>query len=313
MTITQLEYIVALDTYKSFVLASEKCFVTQPTLSMQVQKLEEELGVKLFDRKKQPIKTTTIGHEILTIARSIIQQSHAIKNLVAENKGEIVGQLKLGVIPTLAPYLIPLFVTNFIDKYPKVKLTIIELTTDQIIQNIKNETIDCALLVTPLHEKYIKEIPLFYEPFVAYVSKKSKLYKLKQINTEDIDLAETLVLNEGHCFRNQVLSLCNRQTSSLAEKPWVEYETGSLETFKRLIEKGQGVTILPELAITDFNAKQTAMLRYFKTPEPVREVSLITHTDYYKKNIIEALKQEIAAVIPQKMLIKQHKNIINIK
>lgn len=313
MTLTQLEYIVALDTYKSFVLASEKCFVTQPTLSMQVQKLEDELGTRLFDRKKQPITATKIGHEIISIARSIIQQSNELKDLVAENKGEVVGNLKLGVIPTLAPYLIPLFVNNFVQKYPKVKLTVTELTTEQIIQSIKNETIDCAILVTPLDEKYIKEFPLFYEPFVAYVSKSSKLSKLKQIDIEDIDLGETLVLNEGHCFRNQVLSLCSRRLSTPEAKPWVEYESGSLETFKRLIEQGQGVTILPELAISDFNAKQTNMLRYFKAPEPVREVSIITHKDYYKKSIIEALQKEIIQVVPSKMLIKEHKKLVAVR
>src|ERR1700710_2799563 len=171
MTLVQLEYIVAVDTYRSFVLAAERCFVTQPTLSMQVQKLEDTLGVKLFDRSKQPVSPTEIGIEIIAQARTLLAESEKIREIITDRQKELSGELKVGIIPTIAPYILPKILGGFVQKYPQVKLIVWEQTTESIIQQLKNGTIDCGILSTPLHENTLKEIPVFYENFVAYVSK----------------------------------------------------------------------------------------------------------------------------------------------
>jgi LysR family hydrogen peroxide-inducible transcriptional activator len=205
MTIVQLEYVVAVDTYRSFVVAAERCFVTQPTLSMQIQKLEDTLGVKIFDRSHQPVTPTEIGIEIIAQARILIGESEKIKEIVSDRQKELAGELKVAIIPTVAPYILPKILHGFVEKYPQVKLIVWEQTTEQIIQQIKLGTIDCGILSTPLHENNLKEIPVFYENFVAYASKNSKLFKKKSISPEDIDMEEIWVLNEGHCMREQVL------------------------------------------------------------------------------------------------------------
>ena len=177
MTLTQLEYIVAIDTYRSFVGAAEKCFVTQPTLSMQVQKLEETLGVKLFDRSKQPVIPTEIGIEIIAQARVLLAESEKIKEIISDQHRELSGELKIGIIPTVAPYILPKVIHCFTEKFPQVKLVVWELTTELIVNHLKSGVIDCGILSTPLHDANLTEIPIFYESFVAYVSKNSKLSK----------------------------------------------------------------------------------------------------------------------------------------
>ncbi len=214
MTIVQLEYIVAVDTYRSFVAAAEKCFVTQPTLSMQVQKLEDTLGVKLFDRSKQPVTPTEIGIDIIAQARILLSESEKIKEIITDRQKELSGELKVGIIPTISPYILPKIFNGFVEKYPQVKLIVWEQTTENIIQQLKMGTIDCGILSTPLHESSLIEIPVFYENFVAYASKTSKLYKKKTIDPDDIDMEEIWVLNEGHCMREQVLNICQRRKAT---------------------------------------------------------------------------------------------------
>ena len=214
MTITQLEYIVAVDTYRSFVMAAEKCFVTQPTLSMQVQKLEDTLGVKIFDRSKQPVTPTEIGVEIIDQARIMLAESEKIKEIITDRQKELSGELKVGIIPTISPYILPKIISGFIHKYPQVKLIVWEQTTEEIIQQLKLGTLDCGILSTPLRETALTEIPVFYENFVAYVSKNSKLSKKKNISPDDIDMEEIWVLNEGHCMREQVLNICQRRRAT---------------------------------------------------------------------------------------------------
>lgn len=300
MTITQLEYIIALDSYRNFALAAEKCFVTQPTLSMQVQKLEELLGVQIFDRNRKPIEPTELGAEIIMQARHVVNEHKKIGELIKDKKGVMSGNIHIGVIPTIGPYLIPQFLINFIEKYPEVILTISELTTAQIIEQLKSGMIDCGILATPIHEQAITEIPLYWEPLVAYVSKKHPLFKKSSLSMGEIDINEVWLLNEGHCLRNQVINFCHDMKKHV-EEIHLDYQTGSVETLKKIVELGKGITILPELAIQDFNAKQIGMVRYFKTPEPSREVGIVVTKNYVKKRIIDALKDEILAVVPDKM------------
>lgn len=311
MTIVQLEYIVAVDTYRSFVSAAEKCFVTQPTLSMQIQKLEDTLGVKIFDRSKQPVVPTEMGNDIIAQARVMLAEHQKIKEIITDRQKELAGELKIGIIPTVAPYILPRIITQFIEKYPQVKLIVWEQTTAQIIQQLKLGMIDCGILSTPLHEPMLTETPLFYENFVAYVSKSSKLSKKKSVSSEDIDMEELWVLNEGHCMRDQVLNICQRRKSTKGFQHF-EYNTGSIETLKRMVDQNSGSTILPELAIAELNDKQLDKVRYFKSPEPAREISIVTQKNFVKRRMIEALKAEILDFIPKRLKNKKKKEVVSI-
>ena len=311
MTTVQLEYVVAVDTYRSFVTAADKCFVTQPTLSMQIQKLEDELGVKIFDRSKLPVVPTEIGMAVIAQGRVILKESARIREIIADQKKEIQGTLKVGIIPTLAPYLLPRVLTSFMKKYPKVKLEVWEYSTEQIITLLKQEQLDCGLLATPLHNQHLEEHPLFYETFVVFTAKSNKLSEKKVILPEDLETKDIWLLNEGHCMRNQVLNIC-RDKFSMGEFRNLEYNTGSVETLKRMVELNEGYTILPELSLQDLSAKQMNMVRFFKAPEPVREISLVTHRYFIKQGVIEAFKKEILANVPEKMKVKKTKKVIEI-
>ncbi len=311
MTITQLEYIVAVDTHRHFARAAEKCFITQPTLSMQIQKLEEKLGSKIFDRSKQPVIPTEIGEEIIQQARIILNEVKKIDQLISDKQGILQGELKIGIIPTLAPYLLPLFLQPFLKKYPDVTIKVKEMTTDIIVEKLKTGRIDAGLLVTPLQEPSITEYPLFYEELVAYVSKKNAAFKKTYVLADDIDLKELWLLEEGHCFRSQIINLCELKKQT-KEKSNFEYEAGSVETLRKMVELNNGVTILPELATLDFSTKQLNMIRHFKSPAPVREVSLVTHRDYMKKKLIDVLKQQIIDILPPKLSLNKNKNLVKI-
>ncbi|QNF32203.1 LysR family transcriptional regulator [Adhaeribacter swui] len=305
MTLVQLEYVVAVDTYRHFATAAEKNFVTQPTLSMQIQKLEDELGVKIFDRSKQPVVPTEVGEAIIQQARLVLSQSQVIQEIIRDKKGELAGELRLGVIPTLAPYLLPLFLKSFLQKYPKVKLRVTEMTTENMATDLKKNKLDAGLLVTPLQDNSLKEQVLFYEELLAYVSHSNALYEKKYVLPNDIDLEKLWLLEEGHCFRSQILNLCELR-KALPDGKTFEYEAGSIETLRRMVEQDNGITIIPELATLDLSVPQQKLVRHFNAPAPVREVSLVTHRDYVKKRLIEVLKTEILAALPDK--VKQNKN-----
>jgi LysR family hydrogen peroxide-inducible transcriptional activator len=309
MTLVQLEYIVAVDTYRSFVAAAEKCFVTQPTLSMQIQKLEESLGVKIFDRSRQPVVPTEVGLKIIEQARTVLIESQKINEILQVKKGELEGELRVGVIPTVAPYLLPDVITVFLKKYPKVKLQIWEYTTERIVHELKQGSLDCGILSTPLSESSIVETPIFYETFVAYVSEKSALYQKKSLSTEDIGEEKLWLLNEGHCMRGQVLNICNYKHNYGLEGTF-EYNTGSVETLKRMVDINSGVTILPEMSIRNYNEDEIAHVRYFKAPEPVREISVVTTQNFVKKQAVHTLIKEILDIIPERFKSKKKKEVM---
>lgn len=311
MTITQLEYIIAIDTYRHFSTAANHCFITQPTLSMQIQKLEEELGIKIFDRSKQPVIPTEIGEEILVQARVIVHEVKMMQQLIKDRQGLLQGELRIGIIPTLAPYLLPLFLQNFLTKYPDIKVKVKELTTNHLTEKLKSGKIDAGLLVTPLQDSSIMEYPLFYEEMVAYVSKNNAAFKKNYVLADDINLDELWLLEEGHCFRDQVMNLCELQKQSKGHSHF-EYESGSIETLRKMVEMNKGITILPEMATFDFSVKQQNMVRHFKTPAPVREVSLVTHRNYVKKKLVDVLKEEVLASLPSKIKLNKKNNVVNI-
>ena len=311
MTITQLEYIIAIDMHRHFADAAAHCHVTQPTLSMQVHKLEQELGIKLFDRSKQPVIPTEAGKEIIRQAKKVLSEVSLIEDIVQTRKDVLKGQLKVGIIPTLAPYLLPLFVQSFTRKYPQVKLVVNEMTTDFLIERLREGKIDVAILVTPLQEPGIREYILFYEELLAYVSKKNRLYDKQYVLSKDIDPQKLWLLEEGHCFRSQIVNLCELRKAG-KEGSLFEYEAGSIETLRRMVEVNDGITILPELATMDLKASQTQLLRKFRNPPPMREVSLVVHRDYMKKRMIDLLRQEIIASIPEKIRKNKPTNVIPI-
>ena len=295
MTITQLKYVLAVAEHKNFTLAAEKCFVTQPTLSMQIQKIEEELSVQIFDRTKKPIQLTDIGQKIVNQAKNIVNEANRIQDIVEQQKGFIGGEFRLGIIPTIMPTLLPMFLNNFIKKYPKVKLIIEELNTDEIITKLKNGHLDAAIAATPLMEEKIKEIVLYFEPFVAYVPENNHNYQKEEIEVSDLNIDEILLLQDGHCFRDGILNLCKNTTRS--EVSHFQLESGSFETLIKLADEGLGTTLLPYLHTLDLKDKDKLKLRHFKEPKPAREVSLIFPKNELKIHIIDALRSTIAGVI----------------
>ena len=311
MTLQQLEYILAVDTYKQFSTAAEKCFITQPSLSAMIQKLEDELGVKIFDRSKQPIMPTEIGTDIIAQARVIVNEAENLKQLVKDRLETVSGGLRLGIIPTLAPYLLPLFLKDFSEKYSDLKLSIIELTTENIIAQLKKGILDVGIMATPSQDNQLFEEPIFYEEFVVYAPNEKAILKKNYMLAEDIDANRLMLLQEGHCMRSQVINLCALQKtqSSLSN---ITYEAGSLETLKRLVEAHSGITILPHLAILDMDEEQIQYIRFFKPPAPVREISLVTHRSLAKKRLIAVLKEAIYHNLPTAVKKIKKKRVIDI-
>lgn len=295
MTITQLNYVLAIAEHKNFTRAAEKCFVTQPTLSTQIQKLEEELGVLIFDRSKKPIELTDVGRKIVHQARNIVNESDRIQDIVDQQKGFIGGEFKLGIIPTVMPTLLPMFLKAFIKKYPKVKLKIEELTTDDIIQRLNDGHLDAGIAATPLENGNIKERPLYYEPFVGYIPQDHRLSAKKKLAVSDLEIDDMLLLEDGHCFRDGVINLCKVYKDQNDEK--FQLESGSIETLIKLSNEGLGMTLLPYLHTVDLNDNLKTNLHHFNEPSPAREVSLIYHKSELKIQIIEALHNVISGII----------------
>jgi|TARA_B110000259_G_scaffold53488_1_gene62974 LysR family hydrogen peroxide-inducible transcriptional activator len=295
MTITQLHYVLAVAEYQNFTKAAEKCFVTQPTLSMQIQKLEDQLKVQIFDRSKKPIELTEVGRKIVNQAKNIVNEADRINDIVDQQKGFIGGEFRLGIIPTVMPTLLPMFLKTFIKRYPKVKLKIEELTTEEIIQRIKDGHLDAAIAATPLKQEQIKERVLFYEPFVGYVPQNHRLSSKSKLEVSDLDIDEMLLLEDGHCFRDGVLNLCKALKSQNTDE--FQLESGSIEMLIKLANEGMGMTLLPYLHTLDLKDNEKENLLFFNEPSPAREVSLIYHKSELKIQITDALHSTISGII----------------
>ena len=295
MTITQLQYVLAVAEYQNFTLAAEKSYVTQPTLSMQVQKLEDELDVRIFDRSKKPIAITEAGRKIVAQAKNIVNEAKRIKDIVDQEKGFIGGEFTLGIIPTVMPTLLPMFLKTFINKYPKVNLIIREQNTDTLIRNLQEGHLDAGIAATPLDIEFIVERPLYYEPFVGYVPPGHRLRKAEKLMPEDLDIKDILLLQDGHCFREGVVNLC--KASKNAEAEHFQLQSGSFETLVNLANEGLGMTLLPFLNTLELDASKKSNLKYFKEPSPAREISLIYHKKELKLHITNALRDVISSVV----------------
>jgi len=295
MTITQLQYVLAVAEYQNFTLAAQKSFVTQPTLSMQVQKLEDELDILIFDRSKKPIAVTEVGKKIVAQAKNIVNEANRIKDIVDQEKGFIGGDYILGIIPTIMPTLLPMFLKAFINKYPKVNLIIKEQSTENLIRNIQDGHLDAAIAATPLEIEFIKERPLYYEPFVGYVPKNHRLAKAEKLKPADLDISDVLLLQDGHCFRDGVINLCKAPRNF--EDEHFQLQSGSFETLVNLADEDLGMTLLPYLNTLELDEKKSKNLRHFENPSPAREVSLIYHKSELKIQITEALRDVIAGIV----------------
>jgi LysR family hydrogen peroxide-inducible transcriptional activator len=293
MTITQLTYIVALADLKSFSKAADFCCVSQPSLSMQVQKLEDELNLTLFNRKAKPLEPTVEALEIINKARIILAESKSILSLTKDWSNAVVGKLSIGVIPTIAPYLMPKFLADFQEKYPDLDIRISETTTENIKRDIASGSLDIGILVTPLSSELV-ELPLYYEELFLYSNVwEEDGAKLKS----ELDPSKLWLLEEGHCLSNQVNSICNIKPGSHMGAN-LTYQTGSLETIVRLADLGFGQTILPHMFLDYMDIKAKEKVHPLPSPVPVREVSLVHAQSYARKAIVKALQLEILGHIP---------------
>ena len=295
MTITQLKYVLSVAEYQNFTVAAEHSFVTQPTLSMQIQKLEDQLDVLIFNRSKKPIELTDVGKKVVEQAKIIVNESNRIKDIVHQHKGFIGGEFRIGIIPTVMPTLLPMFLNNFTKKYPKVKLIIEELTTEEIVRKLMDNHIDAGLAATPLENEAIKEMPLYYEPFVGLIPEGHRLFNQKEIKSDELEMEDILLLEDGHCFKDSVINLC--RTHKTDNKKGFQLESGSFDTLIKLSKEGLGMTLLPYLHTLDLNDKDKKHLREFTAPPPAREVSLIYQKSQLKMQLIDALKNSIDSVV----------------
>ncbi len=296
MNIQQLEYIAAVDNVRHFAKAAEGCHVTQPTLSMMIQKLEEELDCKIFDRSRQPVVPTEIGEVVIGQARKILNEVERLQELIKERHAALNGKLTIGIIPTLAPYLVPYFLKSFVEKYPSVEFSVTEHLTQTLLEKIKTGAIDAAIMAGPLPDKSLEVQALFQEAFFLYTSDPRQKDGLL---ADDLNAEDLWLLQEGHCLRTSIRKLCDQERDCGKQ---FRYEAGSLETLKRLVEMKMGYTILPELAAMTLPENNRYMLRRFASPAPAREILMVTQQDYVKRRLIQVLKDEILANLPPKLL-----------
>lgn len=294
MNVQQLEYIIAVDVHRHFAKAADQCNVTQATLSMMIKKLEDELGITIFDRSKQPVIPTEAGKNIIIHARDVIRNIALLKESATGSKNEVTGELRIGIIPTLAPYLLPIFVSEFSKKYPDVRLSITERTTSAIIDCLSSDRLDVGILATPLHQPALRERPIFFEKFLVYYGEQSEVNTSK-VNVKDLDRGQLWLLEEGHCMRNQALALCGKLQDNYTSK--IHYEAGSIESLMNVVDVNGGMTIIPELCAERLSAERRKRCREFAEPIPVREIGVVTYRHFVKEKLLLALVQSILGAV----------------
>ncbi|MDR1414555.1 MAG: hydrogen peroxide-inducible genes activator [Odoribacteraceae bacterium] len=300
ITITQLAYIVAVDDHRNFSTAADHCCVTQPTLSMQIKKLEDDLGVTIFDRSYQPVIPTDLGARLIEQARLVLASTRRLQEIINEDKQEINGTLRLGIIPTLAPYLLPAFISRYTRQHPKVRLEIEELPSAEIITRLKRDTLDAAIFVTPYRDEKIITIPILYENLLLYAHPDHQLLRQKNIDPTHLDPADMWILGEGHCFRDQTLNLCQTTPAATRARPFT-FEGNSIHTLLKIVDAEGGFTIIPQLAARELPPEKQNQLRPFNTYNPTRETSIIYSRHHTKHKLIALLREELRAIIPPEM------------
>lgn len=299
MTLQQLEYILAVNQFRHFAKAAEYCRVTQPTLSAMIQKLEEELDTRIFDRSQQPVCPTPVGILIIEQAQKILVQANRIKNIIEEEKHSLTGTFKLGILPTVAPYLLPRFFPQLMKKYPDLDIRVIEMKTNDIKKALQTGEIDAGIVASLAGMEELQQTPLFYEQFFVYVSRKDILFNSEVIRTSDLNGEQLWLLDEGHCFRDQLVRFCQMKSARASQ---LAYHLGSMETFMRMVESGKGVTFIPELAALQLGDIQKELVRPFAIPCPTRQIVMLTNKNFIRHTLLEALTKEIKSSIPKEML-----------
>lgn len=299
MTLQQLEYILAVNQFRHFAKAAEYCRVTQPTLSAMIQKLEEELDTRIFDRSQQPVCPTPVGIHIIEQAQNILVQANRIKNIIEEEKHSLTGTFKLGILPTVAPYLLPRFFPQLMKKYPDLDIRVVEMKANDIKKALQTGEIDAGIVASLAGMEELQQTPLFYEQFFAYVSREDALFNNKVIRTSDLNGEQLWLLDEGHCFRDQLVRFCQMKSARASQ---LAYHLGSMETFMRMVESGKGVTFIPELAVLQLGDAQKELVRSFAIPCPTRQVVLLTNKNFIRHTLLEVLVKEIKLSVPKEML-----------
>ena len=313
VTLTQLAYAVAVDAHRHFGRAAAACDVTQPTLSMQIGKLERALGVVLFDRARSPVTPTAAGRRVVDQARVALREAARVRDAAGDPTGEVAGELRLGVIPTLAPYLLPRLVPELARRHPRLALVVEERVTDDVLDGVRRGLLDAALVATPAAGADLVERPLFREPFLGYVGPSHRLAGRTTIAPADLSLDDLWLLAEGHCFRTQTVRLCGQRGRRagggvapsgdvVACTAAVRFESGNLETLKRLVERDVGMTLLPALAAADLPPAQRALLRPFRAPAPSRDVRVVLRRGAERARLVEAVAAAIVATLPAELL-----------
>lgn len=309
ISLVQLQYLVALDEHRHFIKAAQSCFVTQPTLSMQIKKLEEELGVKLFDRGKQPIIPTDVGILIVEQAKQVLNETRKIENILLEYKGEVAGDLNVGIIPTISPYLMPHLIRNISRRYPDVRLNVRELMTEEIISLLQKDHLDVGILATPLDMDGMIERPIFYEKFCLYLNPNHPAYDQDELDTTQLLEDKLWLLSEGNCFRDQAVNLCALKHNPARDNAF-NYESGSIETLIRIVNLEGGATVIPEWATLDLKPEDKKNIRSVHGGESVREVSLIYTRNFAKAKLTEAFYNTLLASVPSQLKENSQENIM---
>ena len=299
MTLQQLEYVMAVFRFRHFAKAAEYCGVTQPTLSSMVQKLEDELGLKIFDRKSQPIAPTPTGRLVVEQAWKVLLRARKLKETVEEEKHSLLGTFTIGILPTIAPYLIPRFFPQLMNKYPDMDVRIVEMKTEDLKRALVRGDVDAGILAQLEGLDEFDSLPLFYEQCLAYVADGDPLFSKESIKTADLTGEYLWLLDEGHCFRDQLVKFCHLKAASAAKKA---YTLGSIETFMRIVESGKGITFIPELAVHQLDETHKRLVRPFAIPVPTREIVMITGKNFIRKTLRSLLVEEIQASVPKDML-----------
>lgn len=303
MTLQQLEYVMAVYRLKHFAKAAESCDVTQPTLSSMIQKLEEELGMKIFDRKRQPIQPTTAGKAIIEQAWNILVRARRIKETAEEEKQSLLGTFNIGVLPTIAPYLIPNFFPKLLKEHPEMDVRITEMKTEDMKKALIRGDIDAGILARMEGMETMDCHSLYFEQFFAYIAQDDPLLAKEVIKTTDLSSEYLWLLDEGHCFREQLVKFCQLKSASQSKKA---YNLGSIETFMRIVENGKGVTFIPELALRQLTEEQKKLVRPFAIPIPTREIVMMTTRNFIRQTLLQMLIENIRASVPQYMLKLRH-------
>lgn len=313
MNIQQLEYLIAVDKYKHFGKAAQACFITQPTLSAMIQKIEDELNVKIFDRTTHPIRTTDVGVQLIEEAKKVIDAVNELRNKASLLNNVLAGKLNLGIIPTVSSFLLPTEIFDFLQKHTKIELSVKEMTTDNIIKALKSGELDAGIIATPYDaaSEFYQDF-LFNEELMLY-SSDSNLNKETYVVPEETDVNKVWLLEEGNCLRTQFENICHLKENSLKPKN-LEFLASNINTLVQIVDKVGGLTILPELALNEMTEEQRANVHRFKQPFPYREISLIYYKPTYKQKILDELREHMKESLTSKLnYYKKPEDFVSVK